>query len=131
MSIFSRVRDAYGVLVEKKASPSAADAFVIPGSTLGTDLKVKPFEEAGVTGLLRTRAVGYVYEEWLSELSTSRAKLFYREMRDQDAVLGAIFFALEMILRKADWRVDPASENAEDVKIKEFIEDPGHLLLER
>lgn len=79
----------------------------IPGS-LPDLAKPKPFEEVGVSGLLRTRGVGYLYEEWMRELSTARAKQIYREMRDNDAVIGAMFFAMEMILRRAEWRMEPA-----------------------
>lgn len=80
---------------------------VLPG-TVGPVAPAKPFAEVGVTGLLRTRGVGYVYEEWLNNLSTYRQRFVYREMRDNDAVIGSMFFALEMILRKAEWRVEPA-----------------------
>jgi hypothetical protein len=84
------------------------DVFVIPGSV--QDLpKPKPMNEIGVTGLLRTRGVGYLYEEWLLNLGSFRAKAVYREMRDNDAVIGSLFFALEMILRKAEWKVEPAA----------------------
>ena len=85
----------------------SSEAFVIPGSVQDVP-KPKLLEEVGVSGLLRTRGVGYVYEEWLLDLSTYRQKQIYREMRDNDAVLGALFFALEMILRKAEWHVEPA-----------------------
>ncbi len=68
--------------------------------------KVKPTQEIGVTGLLRTRGTGFVFEEWLPQLSVNRQRQVYRQMRDNDAVIGGLFFALEMILRKADWFVD-------------------------
>jgi hypothetical protein len=80
---------------------------VIPGS-VGAIAPAKPMAEIGVTGLLRTRGTGYIYEEFLNNLSTYRQRYVYREMRDNDAVIGSMFFALEMILRKAEWRVDPA-----------------------
>jgi hypothetical protein len=85
----------------------------IPGSQMDLP-KAKPMEEVGVSGLLRTKGVGYVYEEWLQQLSTHRQKQIFREMRDNDAVIGAMFFALEMILRKAEWRVEPAVSKEEE-----------------
>jgi len=83
------------------------DMVPIPGSQTAS-VRPTPFEEIGVSGLLRTKGVGYVYEEWLRDLSTHRQKQIYREMRDNDAVIGSMFFALEMILRRAEWRVEPA-----------------------
>ena len=80
----------------------------IPGAGATGLVKPRPMDEVGVSGLLRTKGVGYVFEEWLRDLSTYRQKMVYREMRDNDAVIGAMFFALEMILRKAEWRVEPA-----------------------
>lgn len=83
--------------------------------------KVRPMEEIGVSGLLRTKGVGFVYEEWLSELGPHRQKLVYREMRDNDAVIGSMFFALEMILRRSEWRVEPA-KGAKGDEYAEFIQ---------
>jgi hypothetical protein len=101
-------------------SSTTRTALVVPGSL--ADLpKAKPFNELGVSGLLRTRGVGYVYEEWLRDLSTARAKQIYREMRDNDAVIGSMFFALEMILRRAEWRIEPAKTRKGE-KIAEFVE---------
>ncbi len=101
---------------------------VIPGS-VGDLPKAKPYTEIGVTGVLRTRGVGYVYEEWLNNLSTYRQRYVYREMRDNDAVIGSMFFVLEMILRKAEWRVDPApGKKGEEYAqfIHECMEDMSH-----
>ena len=109
-------------LIDKIAKAGPGDIYsehVIPGN-VGPIAPVKPMAEIGVTGLLRTRGTGYVYEEWLNNLSTYRQRYVYREMRDNDAVIGSMFFALEMILRKAEWRVDPApGKNGQ--KYAEFI----------
>lgn len=94
---------------------------IIPGTVPGPFGKIQPLQEIGVSGLLRTKGTGYIYEEWLRDLSTFRAKQVYREMRDNDAVIGSMFFALEMILRKAEWRVEPAA-GAEGQKNAEFVE---------
>ena len=76
----------------------AGDVFVMPGAVQELP-KPKAMAEIGVTGLLRTRGVGYVYEEWLTQLDTFRQKAVYREMRDNDAVIGALFFALASVGR--------------------------------
>lgn len=101
---------------------------IIPGTTSQLP-KVNPLSEIGVTGLLRTSGTGFVYDEWLAALSTYRAKQVYREMRDNDAVVGAMFFALEMILRKANWIVKPAETKKGEFTadfIKECMEDMSH-----
>lgn len=96
------------------------EVFVMPGSVQDMP-KPKAFAEIGVSGLLRTKGVGYVYDEWLRSLDTYRAKMVYREMRDNDAVIGALFFAIEMILRKAEWHVEAAPGPKGD-KYAEFVD---------
>ncbi len=95
-----------------------------PGG-LPTELpKPEPMVEMGVTGLLRTKGVGYVYEEWLRDLSTYRQKQVYREMRDNDPVIGAMFFAVEMVLRRATWTVEAAEDSGDEgEEIKQFVEE--------
>ena len=125
---FERIRAAYQALsdptdrqVRKAMKPSGSAS--IPGTLSPVLPKPKPFEEIGVSGLLRTKGVGFLYEEFLPELSAQRAKLFWREMRDNDPVIGAMFFALEMILRKAEWRIEPNPEGGKDAdKYADFVE---------
>lgn len=100
---------------------SASEMFVIPGAVQDIP-KPNAFGEIGVSGVLRTRGVGYVYEEWLLDLGTYRGKQIYREMRDNDAVIGALFFALEMILRKAEWHVEQA-DGDKSGKYAQFVEE--------
>lgn len=79
------------------------------------------FREIGSTGLEHWS--GRVTEEWLKELSQDDKRWkVYREMRDNDPLVGAIFFAIDMIIRQVEWRVQPASDNDDDVKAAEFVE---------
>lgn len=104
-----------------KISPLAIPA---PGSGNLPGLEVKPFVETGVTGLLRTKGTGIVYDEWLRDLSSYRQKQIYREMRDNDPVIGAMFFALEMILRRAEWKVEAAPKSgAKGEKYAQFVQE--------
>lgn len=67
-------------------------------------------------------------EEPLRELamgSVSRWKLL-REMRLNDPVIYATFFAIESSLKQATWRVAPASESEADKECAEFIETCLH-----
>ncbi len=117
------------IAIAKGGGPGGINAeHVIPGM-VGDLPKPKTFAEFGVSGLLRTRGVGYVYEEWLNNLSTYRQRYVYREMRDNDAVIGSMFFALEMILRKAEWRVEAAPGKKGDeyaAFVRSCMEDMSH-----
>ena len=77
-------------------------------------------KEFGTTGLKRSG--GRINEEWLKELQGRKFNKVIMEMRDQDAVIGAILFAIEMLIRQVSWRVEPASEDNKDLEAKEFLE---------
>ena len=79
------------------------------------------FVEYGSTGL--TRFGGFLYEEWLKDLQGKRGALTYREMSDNDAVIGAFLYALEMLIRQVKWRVDPAEDTPQDQEAKDFVEE--------
>ena len=78
------------------------------------------FRESGSTGLRRSG--NYVLEEFLPQLQGYRAIQTYREMRDNDPVVGAILFAIDKLVRQVKWRVQPASSSLEDVKSAKFVE---------
>lgn len=67
------------------------------------------FEPTGSTGL--TQFSGRVYEEYLPELRGYRWKRVVLEMRDQDPIIGAVLFAIEMLIRQVQWHVAPAAAN--------------------
>lgn len=72
-------------------------------------------EEIGYTGLKQNR--GVVMEEFQRELQGDKGVKVYREMRDNDALIHSMLFAIEMLLRRIEWRVDGESEWA-----VEFVE---------
>lgn len=76
--------------------------------------------EIGTTGLRRTG--GTVYEEFLVSLRGRRGAKVYREMSENDPVIGSILYAIEKIILRLDWTVQPASDNKEDRESAEFIE---------
>ena len=79
--------------------------------------------EIGVTGLKRTG--GRIYEEFLTQLKGTRAIKIYKEMSSNDPVIGAILFAVEMLIRNVKWRVEPA-ETDNDIAAQEaadLVED--------
>ena len=66
------------------------------------------FEELGVAGAKISN--GYVFEEFLPQLQLEKGRRIYREMRDNDATVSSILFAVEMILRAVNWTVEENSE---------------------
>lgn len=86
----------------------------------GTD-KSSATTEFGATGLRQYS--GYVREEWLRDLIGRKGMMKLREMRDNDPIINAVLFAIEMLLRGVSFHVDPDDEaNTEDVKAADFIQ---------
>ncbi|MCK5604552.1 hypothetical protein KAR91_21870 [Candidatus Pacearchaeota archaeon] len=75
--------------------------------------------EIGVTGLKRSG--GRIYEEFLTQLKGTRAIKIYKEMSNNDPVIGAILFAVEMLIRNVEWRVEP-NESDNDIAAQEAAE---------
>ena len=70
------------------------------------------YKELGSTGLRRSG--GIVFEEFLTNLRGIRGAKIYREMRDNDPTIGSMLFAIEKVITRLEWRVDPYSDNSED-----------------
>lgn len=79
------------------------------------------FNELGRSGLKHFS--GTVYEEFLPQLQGLRGMQIYREMRENSAPIGAMFFAVESLLRSVDWSVEPASEKRKHIDAAEFLEE--------
>lgn len=82
--------------------------------------KEKMMIELGNSGLKRTS--GIIYEEFLTDLKGTRKYQTYKEMRDNDSVIGAILFAIEMLVRQVDWRVQRNSNSEKDIFKADFLE---------
>lgn len=65
---------------------------------------------------------GMVYEEFLHELRGKRGIETYREMSENDDVVGAILFAIKMLVRQCDWNIEPGGDTAADKEAAEFVE---------
>ena len=85
------------------------------------DQDVDPMEEIGSTGL--DAVGGRIFEEFLPQLQGRRGINVYREMRDNDPTVGAMLFAIEMLIRQVEWRVEPASEDQADVDAATFVDE--------
>lgn len=75
----------------------------------------------GSTGLRQFG--GFVSEEFLKELQGLRGAKVYREMADNDPVVGAMLFAISMLIRQAKWTVQAADETPEAEAGKLFVEE--------
>lgn len=86
--------------------------------------KISDYKPIGVTGL--NRQGGYIYEEFLTELSGTRWRKVCREMSENDAMIGTILFAVEMMLRQVGWDVEPYQEETYTAtgEVEKFIQ-PG------
>lgn len=65
---------------------------------------------------------GTLYEEFLPELRGKRGIAVYDEMTSNDDVVGAILFAIEMLVRQSAWNVEPGGDTAKDKEAAEFVE---------
>lgn len=79
------------------------------------------FSEVGKTGL--KRSWGYVYDEFLASLRGSRGRKTYREMRDNDAIIGSMLFAINQILRESRWDVQASDKSSEAEKDAVFLRE--------
>lgn len=61
-------------------------------------------------------------EEFLPQLQGLKGIETYTEMADNDATVGAVLFAIENLMRNADFNIEPGGENAKDKEAAEFIE---------
>ncbi len=81
------------------------------------------YRELGSSGEGR---YGTLFEENLRELRGNAGHKLYREMRLNDPVIAAMFFALTHALKQAAWQVTPASDKRSDKKAAEFLEECLH-----
>lgn len=64
---------------------------------------------------------GIIYEEFLPELRGKKGIEVYREMSENDDVVGAILFSIEMLVRQCAWNVEPSGNTAKDKEAAKFV----------
>lgn len=64
---------------------------------------------------------GFFYEEFLKDLQGRKGIEVYREMSENDDVIGAILYAIEMLIRQATWNVQPGGATPKDEEAAEFV----------
>lgn len=82
------------------------------------------YTELGRTGLKQSG--GFIDEEFLAVLRGSKGVKAFKEMRDNDPIIGAVLMALTNLVRQAEWRVEPAGEGAKGEEKAKFAESCIH-----
>lgn len=80
--------------------------------------KLPVLTEIGHTGLRQYN--GYIEEEFLKNLKWPQCSKIYKEMADNDPIVGAMLFAVEMLIRGVKWKFEPASSSQEDLDRADF-----------
>ena len=74
------------------------------------------FLEIGSSGLRRSG--GYINEEFLSNLQGVKGFKVYRDMHDNDPVVGAMLYAIDKVITRLEWHVE-----GEDERTALFIDE--------
>lgn len=77
------------------------------------------FNELGNLGAYRWS--GQMHEEFLLKLRGRRGVETYKQMAENDDIIGASLFAIEMLLRQVSWDVKEAGHTEADKNAKEFV----------
>lgn len=104
----------------KNSDIPAQQATVAPNSESSNDPGVIDFRQVGVSGLKRFS--GFIYDEFLRELTGWQGVAVYKEMSRNDAMVGACLYAIKMLCRKAKWFVNPSSGKPQGKQAAEFLE---------
>jgi phage gp29-like protein len=78
------------------------------------------FLEIGTSGLRRSG--GYINEEFLPQLQGVKGFKVYREMRDNDPVVGAMLYAIDKVITRLDWHIQGDDERTATF-VQECLED--------
>lgn len=78
-------------------------------------------EIIGSTGLRQYG--GFVVEEFVKELKGVRGANTYKEMADNDPVIGALLFAIEMLIRQTKFEFQAADKTTKAEADKDFVEE--------
>lgn len=79
------------------------------------------FQTLGVSGEYNTNTL-YGRQDFIPALRGTQAVKTFRQMRDNDPIIGAILTAMDMVLRSVEWRVEPAEGSPQATEAAEFLE---------
>lgn len=79
-----------------------------------------PMMSTGTTGL--RRSARYVHDEWHPKLRGRRAIKTFREMRDNDAVCGSVYYSMDSFIRQAPQSIVAADDSPKAEMIKDHVD---------
>lgn len=82
--------------------------------------KLNNFIEYGSIG--QNKYDGIFMEEFLAELQGRNGIEAYKEMAENDDIVGAILFSIEMLVRQCDWSIEARGNTKDDKKAAKFVE---------
>lgn len=94
-------------------------------------------DEVGGTGTSVTPIAGgggqasrmqLTQQDYNADLAYPQAYDVYDRMRLSDGTVGGLLKAIKLPLLGAEWKVEPASESAEDVEIADFVDSDLHAM---
>lgn len=77
------------------------------------------FNEYGRVG--QNKYAGVFDEEFLTELKGIKGIEVYKEMSDNDDIIGAMLFAIEMLIRQVKWDIEPKGNKRKDKEAAQFV----------
>lgn len=77
------------------------------------------YNEYGKIG--QNKYAGVFFEEFLPELQGSKGIEAYKEMADNDDIIGSVIFAIEMLVRQVSWDVKASGKKGRDKEAAEFV----------
>ena len=81
--------------------------------------------DIGTTGLIFQN--GVVEEEFLRELQGSKGALVYREMQNNDPILGGFLYAVHMLIRQITWTAKPSDPDIQaSIEAAELLNSSMH-----
>lgn len=104
------------------STPTAQDDAYDPTKKPGV------FTEVGASGLAQYG--GFVRDEFLPALQGDNALHVYREMYDNDPIIAALVFAIQMLMRQVEWRVEPPEAATVEDIVEERIQERQAALQE-
>ena len=114
-----------GVIVRTPGGQRRYNAELLTTAIQNQQPQRPDFKEYGDTGL--SRWGGHIDQSnELLELQGARGYKIYREMRANDPVIAAIFFAIENSFKQTSVRVKPFSESGPDKDAAELVEQCLH-----
>jgi hypothetical protein len=93
-----------------------------PGSAQKPTLPATATQQYGVTGL-KGYTTGFLSEEFLPALRGQPGAKKFREMSDNDPVLGSVLFAASMMIRNVNWSLAAAHEGDSAQQAMEFVDE--------